>query len=225
MKAIFLVFDSLNRRYLPPYGNDWVDAPNFRRLAERCVTFDNAYVGSLPCMPARRDFHTGRLNFLHRSWGPIEPFDDSLPELLKRNGVYSHLVTDHYHYFEDGGGTYHTRYSSWEAVRGQEWDPWKGEVQDPNIPETVVGLVKQRNRQNWINRKHTASIDCHTQTTTFKHGLEFLKQNAGQDNWFLQIESFDPHEPFFLPEDHTHSYVDNYDGPVFDWPEYRAVSE
>ncbi len=37
----------------------------------------------MPCMPARRDLHTGRPNFLHRSWGPIEPFDDSMPEMLK----------------------------------------------------------------------------------------------------------------------------------------------
>ena len=35
-------------------------------------------------MPARRDLHTGRLNFLHRSWGPLEPFDNSFPVLLKK---------------------------------------------------------------------------------------------------------------------------------------------
>jgi arylsulfatase A-like enzyme len=56
-------------------------------------------------MPARRDLHTGRLNFMHRSWGPLEPFDNSLPELLKKQGVYTHLVSDHLHYFEDGGAT------------------------------------------------------------------------------------------------------------------------
>ena len=90
---------------LPPYGCDWTHAPNFSRLAERTVVFDTAYIGSMPCMPARREIHTARYNFLHRSWGPIEPFDDSMPELLKHNGVHSHLATDHYHYFEDGGCT------------------------------------------------------------------------------------------------------------------------
>ena len=58
--------------------------PNFDRLAERAVTFDSHYVGSMPCMPARRDMQTGRLDFLHRSWGPLEPFDNSFPELLCR---------------------------------------------------------------------------------------------------------------------------------------------
>ena len=83
------MFDSLNRAMLPPYGCEWVHAPNFQRLAERTVTFERSYIGSMPCMPARRDLHTGRYNFLHRSWGPLEPFDDSVPEIMQENGVYS----------------------------------------------------------------------------------------------------------------------------------------
>ena len=79
----------------------------------------------IPPVPARRDIQTGRLNFLHRGWGPLEPFDRSIAELLGARGAYSHLITDHYHYWEDGGATYHTRYNSYEFIRGQESDPWK----------------------------------------------------------------------------------------------------
>src|SRR5436305_821383 len=118
MKAIMVMFDSLNRHFLPPYGCDWTHAPNFARLAERTVTFERSYVCSMPCMPARRDLHTGRPNFLHRSWGPIEPFDDSMPHLLREAGVHTHLATDHYHYLEEGGATYHTRYNPWEFLPG-----------------------------------------------------------------------------------------------------------
>ena len=70
MRVVMVMFDSLNRRMLPPYGCGWVYAPNFARLADRAVAFDNSYICSMPCMPARRDFHTGRPNFLHRSWRP-----------------------------------------------------------------------------------------------------------------------------------------------------------
>ena len=42
MKAIMVMFDSLNRNFLPPYGCDWVHAPNFKRLAQKSVTFDRA---------------------------------------------------------------------------------------------------------------------------------------------------------------------------------------
>ena len=30
MKAIMVMFDSLNRHMLEPYGCDWVQTPNFR---------------------------------------------------------------------------------------------------------------------------------------------------------------------------------------------------
>tara|TARA_Y100001934_G_C11921427_1_gene571400 strand:+ start:121 stop:546 length:426 start_codon:yes stop_codon:yes gene_type:complete len=132
-----VMFDSLNRHMLPPYGCDWIHAPNFERLAQRAITFNRSYVGSMPCMPARRELHTGRYNFLHRSWGPLEPFDDSAPAILKDQGIYSHLITDHFHYWEDGAGaTYHNRYSSAELVRGQEGDLWKARV-DALVPPVV----------------------------------------------------------------------------------------
>ncbi|HBM52829.1 MAG TPA: sulfatase, partial [Deltaproteobacteria bacterium] len=130
MKLVFILFDSLNRHLLSPYGGQ-INTPNFKRLSEKSQTFNKHYVGSLPCMPARRDMHTGRLSFLHRSWGPLEPFDNSFPEILFKNNVYSHLVSDHYHYWEDGGLTYHNRYDSYEFIRGQEGDAWKAMVQPP----------------------------------------------------------------------------------------------
>ena len=61
-----------------------------------------------------------------------QPFDDSTFTILKRNGVYTHLVSDHYHYWEDGGATYHHRYSSWPNMRGQEGDAGRS---DPEMPE------------------------------------------------------------------------------------------
>lgn len=87
MKAIIVMYDSLNRHLLRPYGCQWTQTDNFSRLARHAVTFDNCWVGSMPCMPARRELHTGRYNFLHRSWGPLEPFDDSMPETLKKSGI------------------------------------------------------------------------------------------------------------------------------------------
>jgi arylsulfatase A-like enzyme len=131
MRTIFVLFDSLVRTALGCYGSTSIPTPNFDRFARRAVTFDKHYVGSLPCMPARREMHTGRLNFLHRSWGPLEPFDESFSELLQAHGTYTHLVSDHYHYWEDGGSSYHNRYTSWEFIRGQEWDKWKAMVEPP----------------------------------------------------------------------------------------------
>ena len=77
MRTILVIFDSLNRNSLGCYGGRSGLTPNIDRFANRSVVFDRHYVGGLPCMPARRDMHTGRLTFLHRAWGPLEPFDNS----------------------------------------------------------------------------------------------------------------------------------------------------
>jgi arylsulfatase A-like enzyme len=224
MRAVMVMFDSLNRRMLPPYGAEGVHAPNFERLAARSVTFDNAYAGSMPCMPARRELHTGRYNFLHRSWSPLEPFDDSMPAMLGEAGVYTHLITDHQHYWEDGGATYHNRYNTYEFFRGQEGDAWKAHVDPGDAPESLNGdnfLV----RQDWINRQYLTDEADHPQTRTFDAGLEFLETNRDADSWFLQIECFDPHEPFFTYDDYRAHYESEYTGAHFDWPAYRRVVE
>ena len=223
MKAIIVMFDSLNRHMLGRYADTFVDAPNFARLAARAVTFDNFYAGSMPCMPARREMHTGRYNFLHRSWGPLEPFDDSMPQLLREAGVHTHLVSDHPHYWEDGGATYHTRYSTWEFFRGQEGDPWKGVVCGPADQGGPHGALR---RQDIINRRYMPTAAEHSQTLTVDAGLHFLQTNAAADRWLLQIEMFDPHEPFFTNNDaYRARYPRGYDGPVFDWPGYQKVTE
>lgn len=220
MKAIMIMYDSLNRHMLEPYGCGWTKTPNFQRLARRCVTFDKCYVGSLPCMPARREVHTGRYNFLHRTWGPMEPYDDSMPEILKNNGIHSHLISDHYHYWEDGGCTYHSRYSTWENVRGQEGDTWKACIGEKEFPEHLG----QCSRQDMTNREHTATEETIPQSVTFRAGAEFLDRNHDEDNWFLQIETFDPHEPFYVQDEDLMCFEGDYDGPQFDWPWYHPVT-
>ncbi len=225
MKAIMVMFDSLNRRMLPPYGADWTHAPNFSRLAQRTVRFDNCYVGSMPCMPARRELHTGRYNFLHRSWGPLEPFDDSMPRQLKEAGIHSHISSDHYHYWENGGATYHTQYQTWDFHRGQEGDPWIGQVKPPEMPAAVAGRDTESWRQDWVNRPYMRAEKDQPQAKTMAAGLEFMERNHHQDNWFLQLETFDPHEPFFSSQHYKDLYPHDYDGAHFDWPPYRRVEE
>ena len=230
MKAIMVMFDSLNRHMLPPYGCDWVHAPNFSRLAQRTLVFDRSYICSMPCMPARRDLHTGRPNFLHRSWGPLEPFDDSVPRILRRNGIASHLCSDHYHYWETGGATYHTQYSTWQFFRGQEGDPWMGQAADPP-PVRAAGRNAEPGeyiRQDRVNRRFMRREADQPQSGTFAAGIDFIRRNHAGDNWFLQIETFDPHEPFFTQRHYRDLYPDLLgvpDAPLFDWPFYQPLEE
>lgn len=229
-RCVVVMYDTLCRHFMPGYGNDWIKAPNFERLARRSTQFNNFYVGSMPCMPARREMHTGRYNFLHRSWGPLEPFDDSMPQLLDTNGVHAHKVTDHQHYWEDGGATYHQRYTTFDLVRGQEGDKWIGDVEklrDPayNADQWPHEQTMRNRKQDSINREHMPNAEAQPQHKTFSLGLDFIERNKDADRWYLQIETFDPHEPFFTQAEFQALYPHEYDGPAFDWPPYREVRE
>jgi arylsulfatase A-like enzyme len=232
MRTIFVLFDSLNCSAIGAHGSEAVRTPNFDRFAARAVTFDTHYVGSLPCMPARRDMHSGRLNFTHRSWGPLEPFDNSFAQILKENGVYTHLISDHLHYFEDGGHGFHTKFSSYDFIRGQEYDPWVAMVEAPverikaRFDERHYDPAKRDKRiQHAINREVMVEEQDFPGPRCFASAFEFLDRNREADDWFLMLECFDPHEPFHAPERFKAAYDAGYNGKILDWPHYERVVE
>jgi arylsulfatase A-like enzyme len=221
MKAIFIVLDTVRRDYLSAYGNTWVKTPALSQLAADGVTFDNHWAGSLPCMPARREFMTGHYNFIHRGWGPIEPFDDVLPRELRKQKTFTHLLTDHDHYFELGGENYHTAFNTWDFFRGQEHDPWVSLVDAVAIPEHLG----QYGMQNVKNRRKQQNEEDFSGPRTAQAAIDWLDDNAKADNWFLQVEIFDPHEPFYCAQKYLDMYNDLWKGPHFDWPSYNVVKE
>ena len=61
---------------------------------------------------------------------------------------------------------------------------------------------------------------------TVMGAIDWLERNAQQDDWFLQLELFDPHEPFYAPEEYLRQYgVDGDKLDAWDWPEYRECEE
>jgi len=235
MKTIYLLFDSLNRKALSCYGSS-VPTPHFDRLQEKSVSFCNHYAGSMPCIPARRDQQTGRYNFFHSAWGPMEPYDNSLPRILREDkNVYSHICTDHAHYFEDGGAFYCTNFNSWEFIRGQEYDPWIPEIRpdmeelqkryDPRHYDFSRGVRSGHKLQFARNKNHRMK-ECadFPLTRCFDSALRFLDLNRDVDDWFLQLECFDPHEPFDLPPEYLERFGLDRDA-VLNWPNYARPSE
>ena len=71
MRAITVMYDSLNRKYLPNYGDNLSIMPNFRQSAKKTVTFDNFYVGSLPCIDVGDRWNLLMI-LLHPYWEKME---------------------------------------------------------------------------------------------------------------------------------------------------------
>lgn len=230
VNVIAVVVDSLNRHHLSAYTRSPVRTPHLDAFAGRAWRFDNHFVGSLPCMPARRELLTGRREFLWRGWGPVEPFDVRLPELLATGGYTTGIVTDHYHYWEDAGGGYIQAFQSTEMIRGHEIDFWKPPVsEDEPLPGWVRRIERWRpgqGRQYYANVKEFGGEEDFFPAKVARGACAWLDHHATRAPFFLQVEMFDVHEPFHVPE----PYASLYDGHELDqvtdafttWPPYQA---
>lgn len=222
MKTIMILMDSLNKEYLQAYNKDtWVQSPNITQFAEDSHVFDNNFICSAPCMPARRDLMTGRPSFVERCWGPVEAYDVTMQQKMRDNGVFAHIVTDHCHYMDRGGENYLQEFNTWDYIRGQEYDGWVSRVTPPKPFEHYGHVFPQYELNSTTYIKET---DYPT-PKTFMAACEWLENNKDEDDYFLQVEVFDPHEPFDTPQNYRDLYPDTYSGPRFNCSSYEAVTE
>lgn len=230
MNVILVIIDSLRRDHLGCYGNPRMRTPNLDRLSRLGTTFEQHYLSSAPCMPARREILTGRHEWPWRGWGPLEPTDRDLFRLVGTEGHRTMLITDHYHYFEHGAGNYHFGATAWEFIRGQENDAW---VSDPGIPiywpapryEKCHFRWEQyyRNTARWRQGTRWRSEDETFTAQVFRAAAQWLDRHAEDDGWLLMVDAFDPHEPFDPPPPYDCFYAD--DPPVerVRWPIYGSA--
>lgn len=227
MNLLYITLDSLNRHFLPCYGNDWVQTPNIDRLAAKGVTFDHHYSGSLPCMPARREMWTGTEEFWWRWWGPLEPWDRTLAHALGCGGVTSQLVTDHYHYFEWGAHSFEYDFDGYTSVRGHEHDNHRtrpfGEA-----PDWARVLLERRPTDAPIYVRNVQDYwgeEDFFSPRVFDATARWLRSERPAGPWYLHVDAFDPHEPFHVPEPYRSMYTDDDYRRYSPWPVYGRVDQ
>jgi arylsulfatase A-like enzyme len=248
MKVVTLLLDTLRYDFMGFNSNQWI-TPNMDRLAASSIVFDKAYLGSYPCMPARRDLWTGKFEFPFRGWGPLEYDDEDLAKVLTvhkwpRNpprtpplagnsvrrsdaanepGLTSMLITDHYHLWERGSGNYHFDFSGYEFIRGQEYDKWR--VEPGGRPNPVEGkqvghLSSGYFELNQRNVKFREIERDYFPAMLMTRAADWVEKNRERENFFLLIDCFDPHEPFDPPQHYVDMYDPDYEGEEIVWPTY-----
>jgi choline-sulfatase len=73
--------DQLTAKVLPMYGHPLVQTPHLSRLADRGVTFVNAYCNNPVCAPSRASMLTGRLSSAIGAYDNAGEFPSSTPTL------------------------------------------------------------------------------------------------------------------------------------------------
>jgi len=235
MNIVLVVFDSLRKDSIGCYGSPpWgaVHTPHLDALAEESLMMTRAYPESLPTLPTRRALYTGRrvypfwnADFRLKGdfvgapgWGPIPEDQPTLAETLHDLGGYrTGLIADVYHMFKPSKN-YWRGFDQWMFLRGQEIDMARsGPV--PTHEEIDYWLPKELQDQHKIrfitkcllNMRDRVREEDYFNARVMIESARWLEQNRDADKFFLVVESFDPHEPWFVPEHYRRMY-DESDG-------------
>lgn len=224
MNFIIIISDTLRRDHLGCYGNEWISTPNIDRFAAQSLLFENAYTGSFPTVPHRRDVLTGRFTASYTPWAPLSADEVVLPQVLKQKDYLSMMICDCPHILENGYH-YDRGFDGFEWIRGQESDRWKTY---PEAPEERCDPKKIRNVEGMrrLHRRNVAWWQYEADTfvaRTMTETLKWLEKSYQTDRFFLYVDTFDPHEPWDAPQWYVDMYDPDYDGGVVDYPLYART--
>jgi len=229
MKVILIVTDSLRRDHLGAYGNDWIHTPNLDRLAREATVFEHAYIGSFPTVPTRRDILLGHgdRGVPFNRWKPFEPDEVTLSERLAEKGIVSMMITDVQNTVTRGINM-NKGFTAWVCNRGQEADPcWLDNNVQLEFP-VEPRLIRYRAgswHQILMNRAHRRTENDWFAPGTYAMAIDWLERNYTRDDFFLYLDTFDPHEPWDPPRWYEDLYDRDFKGRRFDAPTYGIVKK
>ena len=230
MNIILVVFDSLRKDCVGVYGPPpWgpVHTPHFDAFAKESLVMTRAYPESLPTLPTRRALYTGRRVYpFHNAdfrlkgdfvgapgWGPIPEEQDTVAEILQANGYRTGLVADVYHMFKPSKN-FARGFDQWTFLRGQEKDPARS---GPRLTQEQLDywLPKEMQNESTISFIQQCIMNMHDRPNeedyfaarVLKEAALWLEQNQDAEQFFLTVESFDPHEPWLVPEHYRRMYL------------------
>lgn len=186
---VLIVSDTLRADHLPCYGNKTVIAPNISALAEDSIVFENCYAASFPTVPARADIMTGKYTFTYMGWDPLPLKETTLAGTLSEAGLLTTGIVDTPFLVRNGYG-YDRGFQDFIWLRGQRSGAEHDDVVHTRVKEEDFFAPKTFNTAiDWLERHH-------------------------KENFFLFIDTWDPHEPWDPPAYYVKPYYPDYSGEL-----------
>lgn len=207
LNLIVLLCDSFRRDHFGCYGGGRALTPNFDRLAQESVVFDEAYAGSFPTLPCRVELFTGKFVFPSVTWGPFPANQTPIAERFHEHRYHTAIVADNLPMMKPSNG-YTRGFDTRLHIRGQWHDPWREE--NPSHPEPAWPAPKEklgqpeRVRQYLLNVRDRREEPDYFAPQVMNTAVEWLERFHKQGPFYLHIDCFDPHEPWDPPA----QYVD-----------------
>ncbi len=218
MNIILVMSDTFRYDNLSCYGPTQVKTPRLDGFAQEAFVFDNAYLGSFPTIPNRMDIMSGRFSFIDHEWQPLPSEMVTLQQVLSASGLVTQMIFDNPHLVEMGFN-YERGFDAWEWIRGQETDRWKSAPKEVKLP-CAEGKLRTpfffktylRNTAGWKSEEDRFA------PRTITAACKWLEENQDQDQFFLYLDLFDPHEPWDAPKHYVDLYDPDYEGEEVIYP-------
>ncbi len=224
MNVVAIMNDTWRYDYVGANGNDEIHTPVLDQFAAESAVFDRSYAGSYPTVPIRHDILKGRFGAPFHKWGPLEWDALTLPEVLREHGYVTMLIHSTPHLINYGYG-FDRPFHAWEMIRGAEIDRWKTDY----FQQYALPHREKFNSDEHMAMYHRGATYRRSEAEkdaprVMQAACDWLERNAGHDNFFLWVDSFDPHEPWDPPPHYIDLYSHDYDGADIFWPKYTDAS-
>lgn len=184
LRILYLDLDTLRPDHLGCYGYHRNTSPNIDRIAAAGIRFENFYTTDAPCLPSRSALFTCRFGI--------------------HTGVVGHGGTAADPYIEG----YHRGFksSAWATA-------WMTMMRKAGFRTVSVSPFAERHSAWWFytgfnEMYNTGKSGMERADEIVPTALDWLRRNAGQDNWFLHVNLWDPHTPYRTPLEYGNPFED-----------------
>lgn len=184
MRFLYLDCDTLRPDHLGCYGYLRNTSPHIDRLAAQGLRCDNYYVTDAPCLPSRAALYMGRFGI--------------------HTGVVGH-----------GGSAADPRLEG--PTRGfrqsRETASWMDILREAGLHTVSISPFAERHSSWWFYRGFSEMINpgkggMERADEVAPLALDWINRHGREDNWFLQVNMWDPHTPYRTPLSYGHPFAD-----------------
>jgi len=190
MRILYLDCDTLRPDHLGCYGYHRETSPNIDWIATQGVRFDNCYASDTPCLPSRAALFMGRFGI--------------------HTGTVGHGGTAADPRLE--GATRGFRQTTAEAS-------WMDVLRQRGLRTVSISPYAERHSAWWFYRGFSEMYNpgkggMERADEVAPLALDWIARHGGEDNWFLQVNMWDPHTPYRTPLEYGNPFEGE---PLPDW--------
>lgn len=198
MRILYIDIDSTRADHLGCYGYPRDTSPNIDKIAKEGTIFTECYVSDAPCLPSRASLFTGRFG-IHTG-------------IIGHGGTAADLsITGIERDFSD------IKYDAF----------WISVLRRAGYYTVSISPFAERHSAYWFyagwnEMYNTGRRGLETANIVYPYAERWLMKNGKKDNWFLHINTWDPHTPYRSPLDYENPFKEE---ALPDWINQEIIDQ